>query len=82
VALTAGGQFDAINAPCLPRGVTADVAAVQVKDSITGGKDFLDKTTISAASIKNSSDNQSVFTGGKLAQVPKQYQRAKKHLLF
>ena len=78
VALTAGGQFDAVNTPCLPRGVTPDAAAAQVKNSITGGKDFLDKTTISAASIKNSGDNQSVFQSGKLAQAPKQYQRAKK----
>ena len=77
VALTAGGQFDAINAPCLPRGVTAADAAAQVRNSLTSGKDFLDNTNISAANIKNAGSNQSVFDG-QLKNAPKQYQRAKK----
>jgi hypothetical protein len=77
VALTAGGQFDAINTPCLPRGVTPEAAAAQVKDGIVGSKDFLDQTNLSAANIKNGGSNQSVFSN-QLKQVPKQYQRAKK----
>jgi hypothetical protein len=77
VALTAGGQFDAINAPCLPRGVTPESAAAQVKDSIVGSKDFLDQTNLSAANIKNEGSNQSVFND-QLKQAPKQYQKAKK----
>jgi len=76
VALTAGG-FDAINATCLPRGVSAADAAAQVKDSLAGSSDFLDKTTLSADNIKNSGSNQSVFAG-QLKNVPKQYQKAKK----
>lgn len=75
--LSQNGQFDAINAACLPRGITPQSAAAQVKDSIAGGKGFLENPTLSASDIKNSGSNQSVFSD-QLKQAPKQYQRAKK----
>jgi uncharacterized protein YjeT (DUF2065 family) len=77
IAMAQSGQFDAVNAACLPRGVTPAAAAAQVKDSITGGDNFLENTDLSAASIKNDGSNQSVFAD-QLKQAPKQYQRAKK----
>jgi hypothetical protein len=77
-AILAGGQQDTINAGCLPRGVTAEAAAAQVKASIAGGQDFLQNAQISAASIKNGDNSQPFFESDKAKQVPKQYQRAKK----
>ncbi|MBX4197521.1 hypothetical protein KW801_03140 [Candidatus Saccharibacteria bacterium] len=78
LAIARSGQFDAINASCLPRGVTAVAAAAEVKNSIVGNQDFLKNTQISAADIKNGNDNQSFFQSDSAKQIPKQYQRAKK----
>lgn len=74
--IAASGQYDAINASCLPHGVTAADAAAKLKASIAGNGDFLEKTTLSADNLKGD-NNQPVFSG-KLKDAPKQYQRAKK----
>jgi hypothetical protein len=70
------GQYDAFNATCLPRGLSIDMIAAQIKQGITGSQDFLKDANVSADSVKNS-QGQSVFSG-QLASAPKQYQRAKK----
>jgi len=77
LAITQGGQFDALNATCLPRGVTVQSVTDQVKSSIAGQPDLLNNVSVSSADVKSSGDSQSVFTG-KLKTAPKQYQRAKK----
>ncbi|MBX4201776.1 hypothetical protein KW803_02690 [Candidatus Saccharibacteria bacterium] len=74
--ITQNDQFDAVNATCLPKGTTAAQAAAQVRNSIAGGEALLDKTTISADTIKSEGSDLSVFQD-KLKDVPKQYQRAK-----
>jgi hypothetical protein len=76
-AIAQTGQFDAVNAACLPRGTSAAQAADQVRASLSGSQDFLEKTNISAGSIKNGDSNKSVFDD-QLKNAPKQYQRAKK----
>ena len=76
-AIFQNGQFDAVNANCLPRGVTAVSAAALVKSSLASGQGFLGKTTLSADSFKGSA-NQSFFETDKAKQAPKQYQHAKK----
>ena len=76
--LIAQNGYDAINATCLPRGITAASAAGLVKTDLINSQDFLDKTNLNASNINNSGNNQSVFESGKLKDAPKQYQRAKK----
>ena len=71
-----GGQLDVNNISCLPRGVSAQTAAGQVKSSLSDS-DFLDKVDLSASSIKGSND-QPVFGQPGVKDVPKQYQLAKK----
>jgi hypothetical protein len=75
LAITRNGQFDAINATCLPRGVTAASLADQVRSGLASDS-FFDKAKLSAADFKNGS-GQSVFSD-KLKSAPKQYQNAKK----
>ena len=69
--------FNVYNAVCLPRFVSPAAAAEQLKSSIISQRDFLAKTNISAANIKNGSSNQSIFKD-QLTNAPKQYQNAKK----
>lgn len=69
-------SFDAFNATCLPRGVTAAQAVANVKSDILNGKGFLDNPTITAKDLKSSDSNQSVFNDN-LKDAPKAYQRAK-----
>jgi hypothetical protein len=75
--IAASGNFDAYHATCLPRGSSAATIAEQVKAGIVNQKDFLQNTTVEAASIKDS-NGQSVFNQAGIKNVPKQYQRAKK----
>ncbi|HVO86754.1 MAG TPA: hypothetical protein VMT23_03500 [Candidatus Binatia bacterium] len=70
-------SFDALSATCLPQGLSPQQAADSVKNSLLGGKGFLDNPVITAASIKNGQSGKSVFAD-QLKSVPKQYQRAKK----
>jgi hypothetical protein len=69
--------FNALNAACLPRGVTPASAAQLLKNDLSSSQGFLEKTTISADSLKSSDGGPSVFQD-KLKNVPQQYQRAKK----
>jgi protein-S-isoprenylcysteine O-methyltransferase Ste14 len=76
-AITASGSFDAYNATCLPRGTNAATITEQFKAGIVNQKDFLQNTTVEAASIKDNK-GQSVFDQAGIKNIPKQYQRAKK----
>lgn len=69
-------SFDAFNATCLPRGVTAAQAVASVKSDILNGKGFLDNPAITAKDLKSSDSNQSVFSDN-LKDAPRGYQRAK-----
>jgi len=69
-------SFDAFNATCLPRGVTAAQAVANVKSNILNGKGFLDNPTITAKDLKSSDSNQSIFNDS-LKDAPKAYQKAK-----
>lgn len=69
-------SFDAFNAPCMPPGVTVSQAVERVRSDILGGRGFLDDQTITAADLKSSDSNQSIFSGD-LKEAPKAYQRAK-----
>lgn len=77
LVIARGGNFDAINATCLPRGVTAANVAAQVKSSIAGNQDFLNQASINPSDIQ-SKNSGSVFNQPGVKNVPKQYQRAKK----
>jgi hypothetical protein len=70
------GQLDVNSINCLPKGVTPESAAAQVKASVASAG-TLDDIDLSAASIKGS-DNQPVFQQKGIKDVPKQYRRAKK----
>jgi len=76
--LPVSSSFDAFNATCLPRGVTADQVAVQVRSDILGGQGFLDNTNIQASDVKTSGSKQSVFDGSlkKLPSYFKQFKRS------
>lgn len=78
LAIEQGGQFDAVNATCLPRGFTATAIARQVKSAIAGNQAFLNQASISSANIKSGNTNQPVFDQSGVKNIPKQYQRAKK----
>ena len=67
---------DAFNATCLPYGVTPDQVAMQVHESILGGKGFLENTNIQANDIKTKNSNQSVFDTS-LKTLPSSYRKFK-----
>lgn len=79
------GQFDVNDISCLPRGVSTQTAADQVKSGLSGS-DFLDKVTLNANQIGNRTNAcqslspdcgvHNFFTDHQ--NLPKQYQRAKK----
>jgi hypothetical protein len=73
----AEAAFNALNATCLPRGVSPASAAAQLKDSLISNQDFLNQTNLTAANIKNNGSNKSIFQD-QLKDAPKQYQKAKK----
>jgi|GEM_PF-2139053 len=77
LAITRAGNFDAVNATCLPRGVTAAGITSQLKSAIAADQDFVSQASVSPASIKNGS-GQSVFQQSSVKNIPVQYQRAKK----
>jgi uncharacterized protein YjeT (DUF2065 family) len=77
LAIAQSGQFDAVNATCLPSGVTAQAAAEQVKASLNNSQDFLKDANVSAADIKSSDSSQSVFND-QLKNLPKLYRQAKR----
>lgn len=77
LAIARSGQFDAYNATCLPKGVSAATIAEQIKSSIVNGNGFLGSTAIVASNIKNEGSGQSVFSD-QLKQAPAVYQKAKK----
>jgi hypothetical protein len=76
LAIERSGQFDAVTATCLPRGVSPASLADQVKSGLSSDN-FFDKTKLSAADFKSSDSGQSVFND-RLKSAPKQYQQAKK----
>lgn len=77
LAIARSGTFDAANATCLPRGVTAAGAAQQVKNYLKTNSDFLNSTDITAANLKGPL-GQPVFEQSGIKDIPKQYQRAKR----
>ncbi|MBX4190913.1 hypothetical protein KW794_02385 [Candidatus Saccharibacteria bacterium] len=70
--------FDVFNASCLPRGVTPDQIAAQVKDELLKNQEFLKEPVITADKLKDSQTGQSVFEKENIKQVPDYYQLAKK----
>lgn len=76
-AIAAAGSFDAVNATCLPRGVSPVAIAEQVQAGIVNQQDFLKDTTVGTASLKTP-DGQPVFEQKGVKDIPKQYQNAKK----
>jgi len=87
--LIAQNGYDAINATCLPRGITAASAAGLVKSDLASSQDFLKNPTISSQNIQldqsqqgevpnTVSRQQPFFQRPKTQEIPKQYQRAKK----
>lgn len=75
--LSGGSSFDAFSATCLPKGLTAAQAAIQVQNDINSGDGFIKDTLLSADSVKTSGSNQSVFVD-QLKNAPKAYQNIKK----
>ena len=69
-------SFDAFNATCLPKGVTAAQAADQAKQQVLTGQGFLDSTNITAKDVKSGDTNQPVFDN-QLKQAPQIYQKFK-----
>ncbi len=67
---------DPLTMRCLPIGITPAKAAATVRHDIAGSKDFLDKQVITAASLKSSDSDKSVFQG-QLKNAPKAYQKFK-----
>jgi len=65
--------IDAFSATCLPRGVTPDMVANQVRSSILSGQGFLDSTNIQANDLKANGSNKSVFSD-QLKNAPDRYQ--------
>jgi hypothetical protein len=78
LAIAQSGSYDAVNANCLPKGVTPASAASNVKAGILNNQDFIKETKIGAANVKGDNPNQSVFDQSDVKNIPKQYQRAKK----
>lgn len=70
-------SYDALNATCLPKGLTAAQAASTVKNGILNGQGFLDNSTLSANDVKSSDSGQPLFQDS-LKDAPKAYQNAKK----
>ena len=54
-------NFDALNATCLPPGVTATSASNLLKNEITTSSDFLDKASINSSDLKNKDTGQTIF---------------------
>lgn len=75
LAIARSGSFDAVNASCLPRGVTPDAAAQTVKSAVLNS-DYLSKANINASDIKDST-GRSVFQT-KLKDAPNRYRLLKK----
>lgn len=69
-------SFDAFSATCLPAGLTPAQAGANARDTILNGKDFLANPVITAASLKKTNSDQSVFADKQ--NLPKQFQRIKK----
>lgn len=69
-------DFDALNATCLPVGITPNAAAASLKSDILNGQGFLDNPIITADSIRASGDSQSIFTD-QLKNAPQFFHDAK-----
>lgn len=69
-------DFDALNAECLPVGITPAAATSEVRDDILKGQGFLDHPVITPESIKKEGVSQSVFTN-QLKDAPKAFQTLK-----
>lgn len=70
-------SFDISSATCLPAGVTAASVSQVIRDNVSGGKGFIDNSTISASSLNDTNSNRTIFQG-QLKNAPTQYQRIKK----
>jgi uncharacterized protein YjeT (DUF2065 family) len=78
LAIARAGNFDAVNATCLPRGITAASIAGQLNSAIASNQDFLNQASINASDLKSGDSGQSLFQQKGTKDIPKQYQRAKK----
>lgn len=76
LAIARAGSFDALNATCLPRGITAAGISQQVKDYLQANGSFLDKTRITTADLKDK-NGQTIFERDGIKSIPPQYQLAK-----
>jgi len=76
-AIAQSANFDAVNANCLPFGLSAAALADQVRSSLNSNNGFISQAQVSANQVKGS-NNQSFFGSDTAKQIPKQYQRAKK----
>jgi len=75
LAIARTASFNALNATCLPSGVTPTAASQTVKEAVLNG-DYLSKASINSTDIKDST-GQPVFQT-KLKDAPKKYQLFKK----
>lgn len=78
ITIARSGSFDALNATCLPRGVTAAGVAQQVKAYMNSNGSFLDKPLISTTDFKDDK-GRSIFNE-RYKDIPIYYQLAKKML--
>jgi len=54
-------NFDALNATCLPPGVSAATASSLLKNEVATSSDFLDKASINSSDLKNKDTGQTIF---------------------
>jgi hypothetical protein len=69
-------SFDALNATCVPPGISADTAAKALQADLSSGSGF-GQASISASDLKGNTPGQSIFSD-QLKDAPKQYQALKK----
>lgn len=69
-------SFDALNATCLPPGVSANSAANILKNDLSSSGNLLSGATISSNDFKGNNPQKTVFQD-QLSSAPKQYHRLK-----
>ena len=69
-------SFDALNATCLPIGVSPSVAASSLQSNLTTSDTF-SQVNLNANDLKGNTPGQSIFSD-QLKNAPKQYQKLKK----